>query len=129
MNILDENLVAQQCDKLREWRIQFRQIGRHLSMHGTPDENLIPVLHRLPQPTFFTHDKDFFRSSLCHSHYAVVYLEVSDTVAAEFIRRFLRHPDFNTNAKRSGIVARVQTGGVQFWKKGKPDLRFADWPE
>jgi hypothetical protein len=129
MNILDENLAAQQCDKLREWQIQFRQIGRHLALRGTSDENLIPVLHRLPQPTFFTHDKDFFRASLCHSHYAMVYLDVSDAVAAEFIRRFLRHPTFDTNTKRMGIVARVQPDGVQFWKKGRPGLRFADWPE
>ncbi len=129
MNILDENLVAQECDKLREWRIAFRQFGRHLSSCGTPDENLIPLLHRSPQPTFFTHDRDFFKASLCHSSYAVVFLDVSDAAAAEFIRRFLRHPAFDTNAKRLGIVARVQTGGVHFWKKGKPGLRFADWPE
>jgi hypothetical protein len=129
MNVLDENLAAQQCDKLRAWRIPFRQIGRHLSMHGALDENLIPLLHQLPQPTFFTHDKDFCRASLCHSHYAVVYLDVSDTAAAEFIRRFLRHPTFDTTAKRMGIVARVQTSGVQFWKKSRPGLRVAEWSQ
>jgi hypothetical protein len=129
MNVLDENLAAQQCVLLRAWRIPFRQIGRHLSAHGALDENLIPLLHRLPQPTFFTHDKDFFRASLCHSHYAAVYLDVSDAVAAEFIRRFLRHPTFDTTAKRLGIVAKVQISGVQFWNKGRPGLRFAEWSE
>ena len=129
MNVLDENLAAQECDKLREWRIPFRQIGRHLSAKGTLDENLIPVLHRLPQPIFFTHDEDFFEASLCHSKYALIYLDVSDKEAAEFIRRFLKHPTFDTIAKRLGIVARVQTSGVQFWKKGGQVLRFAEWPE
>jgi hypothetical protein len=127
MNILDENIVSQQCDKLREWRIPFRQIGQHLAFHGALDENLLPVLHKLPQPTFFTHDSDFFDGSLCHAHYALVYLDVTDAAAAEFIRRFLGHPDFDTSAKRLGIVARVHTGGVQFWKKGSPGLRFSNW--
>ena len=82
MNVLDENIVAQQCEKLRQWRIPFRQIGWHLSAHGALDENLIPVLHGLPQPTFFTHARDFFEESLCHPHYAIVYLDVSDRMAA-----------------------------------------------
>ncbi|HTA30158.1 MAG TPA: hypothetical protein VK731_06720 [Candidatus Cybelea sp.] len=129
MNVLDENLIAQQCVLLRAWRIPFRQIGQHLATQGTLDENLIPLLLRLPQPTFFTHDRDFFRVSLCHARYAVVYLEVSDEVAAEFIRRFLRHPSFDTTAKRLGIVAKVQISGVQYWKKGRPGLRSADWSE
>jgi hypothetical protein len=129
MNVLDENLAVQQCDQLRAWRIPFRQIGRHLSAHGTLDENLIPLLHRLPQPTFFTHDRDFFRAAFGHAHYAVVHLDVSDAVAAEYIRRFLRHPVFDTAAKRMGIVAQVQTGGVQFWKKAGPGLRFVEWGE
>ena len=129
MNVLDENVVAQQCNKLRAWRIPFRQVGRHLSAYGTLDENLIPLLHRLPQPTFFTHDKDFFHASLCHPHHALVYLDVSDKASAEFVRHFLRHPTFDTAAKRLGIVARLQTSGVQFWKKGRTGLRFAQWNE
>jgi hypothetical protein len=127
VNVLDENLVVQQCEKLREWRIPFRQIGEQLAIQGISDENLLPILHRLPQPTFFTHDKDFFRVSLCHSNYAVVYLDVNDTTAAEYIRRFLRHPAFDTTVKRLGIVARVRTNGVQFWKKGRRQLRLVGW--
>ena len=70
MNVLDENVVAQQCEQLQKWRLPFRQIGPHLSSPGVLDENLIPFLHRLPQPTFFTHDEDFFKAALCHPHYA-----------------------------------------------------------
>lgn len=127
MNVLDENIVAQQCDQLRKWHIPFRQIGKHLSTHGALDENLIPVLHELPQPTFFTHDEDFFKAALCHSDYAVVYLDVSDTETAEFIRRFLKHPAFNTQAKRLGIVGRVSVGGVQVWRKGRSLLQTVEW--
>jgi hypothetical protein len=127
VNVLDENIVAPQCERLRQWRIAFRQIGQHLSAHGALDENLIPLLHQLPQPTFFTHDEDFFKLSLCHFHYALVYLDVTDREAAHFIRRFLKHAAFDTQAKRSGIVARVAASGVQFWQKGKSTLQKAAW--
>ena len=66
----------------------------------------------MPQPTFCTHDEDFFKASYCHSHYALVYLDVSDNQTAEFIRRFLKHPAFNTQAKRLGLVARVRSSST-----------------
>jgi len=127
MNVLDENVVAQQCQRLQRWHIPFRQIGRHLSSHGTPDENLIPLLHQLAQPTFFTHDEDFFKASLCHGHYALVYLDVTDKETAEFVRRFLKHPAFDTQTKRLGIVARVRAEAVQFWHKGGSGLQTVAW--
>ena len=127
MNVLDENIVAQQCEQLRQWRIPFRQIGRDLSSHGTLDENLIPLLHQLPQPALFTHDGDFFKMSLCHADYALIHLDVSDEEAAQFIRRFLKHSAFNTQAKRLGTVARVRASGVQFWRKGLPGLQTTAW--
>ncbi len=129
MNVLDENIVAQQCRQLEVWRIPFRQVGRHLSAHGATDENLIPLLHQLPQPTFFTHDEDFVKPSLCHPQYALVYLDVTDRETAEFVRRFLKHPAFNTQAKRLGIVARVRAAGVQFWRRGKSGMQTASWEE
>ena len=129
MNVLDENIVAQGCRQLQEWGIPYRQIGRHLSTRGTLDENLIPLLQRLPQPTFFTHDEDFFEVSLCHSHYAVVYLDVTDRETAHYIRRFLKHPAFDTQTKRKGIVARVRATGVQFWRKGHSGVQAAEWEE
>ena len=100
-----------------------------LSTFGISDENLIPVLHRLPQPTFFSHDGDFFKASLCHGHYALVYLDVADTEEAQFIRRFLKHPAFNTQAKRLGIVARVRAAGVQFWRKGQTVFQRVEWEQ
>ena len=127
MNVLDENIVAEQREQLRQWRIPFRRIGEHLAVFGALDENLIPVLRQLPQPTFFTADEDFFKVTLCHSHYALVYLDVSDTETAQFIRRFLKHPRFDTQAKRLGIVARVRAGGVQFWRKVQSGLQKVEW--
>ena len=129
MNVLDENIAAQPREQLRQWRIPFRRVGEHLAAYGALDENLIGMLHQLPQPTFFTHDEDFFKASFCHSHYALVYLDVSDNQTAEFIRRFLKHPAFNTQAKRLGLVARVRSSAVQFWRKGQPGLQNVKWEQ
>lgn len=129
MNVLDENVVAHQTKKLKVWSIPFRQVGRDIAVSGASDENLLPVLHRLPQPTFFTHDEDFFDKSLCHLHYAIVYIDVTDTMTAEIIRRFLKHPSFNTQAKRLGMVARAHTAGVQFWRRRMAGLpEYVAWP-
>jgi len=127
MNVLDENIVAEQRELLRRWRIPFRRIGEHLAVFGALDENLIPVLHRLPQPTFFTSYEDFFEPTLCHANYALVYLDVDDRQTAAFLRRFLRHSAFNTRAKRLGIVARVHADGVQFWRNGISGLQTVEW--
>jgi len=113
---------------LREWRIHFRVIGAEVSFSGALDENLIPVLHRLPQPTFVTLDRDFHRSHLAHGRYCLAWLDVRNRLAADFIRRFLRHPLFDTQAKRMGVVARVHPDGIEFWQTDRRSLLSAPWP-
>lgn len=119
MLVLDENLPAGQRLWLRKWRIRFRVVGAEVGACGDADENLIPALHRLPQPTFFTLDRDFYCPGLAHSGYCLVWLDVRLGLAAEFIRRFLRHPRFDTQSKRLGLAVRVHDEGVHF-------LRVAD---
>jgi len=75
----------------------------------------------------YTHDEDFFKASLCHSHYALVYLDVTDKETAEFIRRFLKHPAFDTQTKRLGLVVRVRPRAVQYWRKGRSGLQTVEW--
>ncbi len=118
MNLLDENIRDDQRALLRKWRIPFRQIGKEFSHSGIKDENLIPGLHRLHRATLFTQDEDFFNRRLCHGAYGLVYLDVRYKEVAEFIRRFLKHPEFNTQSKRMGLVARVRANGVRCWRKG-----------
>jgi hypothetical protein len=103
------------------------KIGRDLSALGTLDENLIPVLHRLSRPTFFTHDEDFFKTSLVHASYALVYLDVSDKETAELIRRFLKHPSFRTQSQRLGAGARLRKSGIDYWRKGQHGLQKVGW--
>ncbi|MDE3068425.1 MAG: hypothetical protein KGJ60_12875 [Verrucomicrobiota bacterium] len=39
------------------------------------------------------------------------------------MRRFLKHPRFNTRAQRRGIVARVHHDGIAFWQRHRPTLQ------
>ncbi len=127
MLVLDENVPAAQRQLLRSWRIHFRVVGGDVAISGTKDENLIPVLHRLPRPTLFTLDRDFFRPEWAHTRYGLVWLNVTDDFAAEFIRRFLRHREFNTQAKRMGLVARIHADGVMCWRIGEPSPQSLSW--
>jgi hypothetical protein len=128
MLVLDENLPAGQQRLLRKWRMRFRCVGVEVAAFGDDDENLIPLLHRLPRPTFFTLDRDFFRVDWAHERYCLVWLNVADDYAAEFIRRFLRHSTFDTRAKRMGVVARVHAHGVIFWRVGRRLPQSVSWP-
>lgn len=112
MLLLDENITAAAEEQLRHWRIPARAITGHFTHKGAKDSDLVPILHRLAQPTFFTHDWDFWTPSLCHPRYCIVHLAVEDTEAADYIRRFLRHPQFSTSAKRLGKVIQVRPTGL-----------------
>ena len=112
MNILDENILEEQRALLQRWHVSCRQVGLEVSRKGTKDAEIIPLLLDLLHPTFFTHDMDFCRRGLCHPHYSLVILDVSKRHAAYFIRRLLRHPHFDTQAKRMGTVIRVSATGL-----------------
>jgi hypothetical protein len=72
MLVLDENLPGSQQQLLRKWRIHFRVVGAEVASSGTKDENLVPVLHALSRPTFFTLDRHFYRRDWAHSGYCLV---------------------------------------------------------
>jgi hypothetical protein len=128
MLVIDENLPASQRQLLRKWSVRYRAVGVEIAAPGTRDENLIPVLHQLAAPMFFTLDRHFFRADWAHACYGLAWLDVAENEAAEFIRRFLRHPAFDTQSKRLGVVARVGAAGVRFWRKSQPQLQRTEWP-
>ena len=111
MNLLDENIRDDQRQRLQEWHVAIRQIGRDVGRKGMLDDAIIPLLHTLPRPTFFTRDDGFDRQALCHTAYCLVYLAVAESEVAEFARRFLRHPAFSTFARRRGAVVRAGNAG------------------
>ena len=129
MILLDENIRQDQGTQLRQWRVRCRFLIEELAPSGIQDPDIVPLLQRLKQPTFFTHDQDFFRRSLVHADYSLVWLDVFDGEAATFIRLFLKHPLFNTAAKRMGIVTRVHHQGIHFWNRNHTQLQHARWPQ
>ena len=128
MNLLDENFPDDQRALLRAWRIPFRAIGLHAGDFGIKDDNILSLLHRQRQVTFFTQDEDFFRREFCHPAYGVLWLDVRADEAAYYVRRFLRHLGFNTIASRMGVVARARHNGIHFWRKGTQALQSEPWP-
>src|SRR2546426_1003385 len=114
-------------DLLRKWRVKSRRIGRELARLGIQDPDIIPLLHQLKRPTFFTHDEGYFRLARVHRNYCLVWLDLFDGDAAVFIRRFLRHPAFRTHAQRMGKVVRLHRDGVHYWQAGKPQRVAVKW--
>src|SRR5213592_2777024 len=115
MNILDENILADQRQLLSAWRVPFRQIGYEVGQKGMTDEEIVPVLLRLPRPSFFTMDRDFYDPALRHGRYCLVYLDLKQSEAAIFIRRVLRHPELRTKTARMGKVIRASHSGMAMW--------------
>lgn len=115
MNILDENIIENQYQLLRSWRIAVRQIGQGISRKGIQDDEIIPFLLTLPRSTFFTRDLGFYDRRLCHRRYCLVSLAVDKYESANFVRRLSNHPGFNSQAKRMGTALRLSSRGIQIW--------------
>ena len=128
MNFLDEQILENQRQLLKSWRIPVRQIGYDIGRKGLKDKEIIPLLLRFRKPTFFTLDFDFFGSRLGHSKYAIVCMDVGKHEAAVYIRRLLRHPDFDTATKRMGNVIRISSFRIGVWRLHAEDEVFIDWP-
>ncbi|HLF73891.1 MAG TPA: DUF5615 family PIN-like protein [Anaerolineales bacterium] len=116
MIILDENIPKHQRQLLESWRISIRQIGVNVGNTGMKDKEIISFLPQTRRSTFFTRDEDFFKLQLCHARYSLVFLDVEKYETAIFVRRLLRHSDFNTQAKRLANVIRVSSAGISCWR-------------
>jgi hypothetical protein len=128
VNILDEDISAPTCDRLRMHRIHFRQIGVTVGRPGMKDrEEVIPLLHQLKRPTFFTLDHGFYHPTLLHQGYSLVFLDVWDDEVADYIRRFLHHSEFRTQLQRIGKVVRVRRSGVSYWQMHQQGERKFRW--
>jgi hypothetical protein len=126
MNILDENIPESQRRTLRRMRVTVRQIGHDTARKGIKDDELIALLHQLNRPTFFTLDGGFYDRRLCHQGYCLVHLEIEEELVAEYVRRLLRHRLFRSRAKRMGMVVRLSSAGVTFWRmRGGPEGHLA----
>jgi hypothetical protein len=114
--ILDENILEGQRLLLHAWRLQARQIGLDVGRKGLKDEEIIVLLRRHRNSTFFTRDLGFYNPAFPHAKYCIVVASVEQTEVGAFVRRFLRHPTFDTQAKRMGKVVRISHAGMAIWR-------------
>ena len=129
MNILDENLIESQCRLLQSWHIHFQQIGITLGRKGLKDEEIISYLLELNNPTFFTRDEGFFDHKLCHPGYCLVHLAVRKDETASFVRRVLKHRNFNTKIKRMGSIIRASHVGLTVYRINTKNYNHYNWLE
>lgn len=127
MNILDENVRADQLAFLRDQRVSVKKIGEEIGRKGMQDADIISLLHDLDRPTFFTLDADFSHPRLRHEGYCLVFLVVRPTLFADYVRRVLRHKRLNTKAKRMGLVIRVEPEGMSIWGKHAEKAEHVPW--
>jgi hypothetical protein len=128
VNIVDEDISIVECERLRARKIHFRRIGVDVGRAGMKDRNdIIPLLHTLRRPTFFTRDHGFYHPSLLHPAYCLVHLDVAFDEIAEFIRRFLRYPAFRTQAQRMGKIVRVHHSGASYWQVNVKKAHALSW--
>ena len=128
MNVLDENIVVSQRELLRSWKIRFQRIGGAVGRLGMKDrEEIIPLLHALQQPTFFTHDHGFYHPTLLHAGYCLVFLEVGADEIAQHIRRFIRHREFRTRVQRMGKIIRIRHSGITYWQLHQRGEQTRNW--
>jgi hypothetical protein len=126
--LLDENILESQRLLLESSRIRARQIGVDFGHKGLKDEEIIVLIHRQRRVTFFTRDAGFYMPGLRHPSYCLIVMSVSQSEVAAFVRRFLSHPDFHTQALRMGRVVRLSHAGMAVWQWGKPGKFHHPWP-
>jgi hypothetical protein len=127
MNLLDENVPENQTEVLDRQGVHARQIGRGVGRLGMQDPEILTLLHSLRRVTFFSLDWDFSGPYLSHPAYCLVFLHVQRQEAAMYIRRVLRHPELNTQAKRMGAVVRASEPGLRVWRRNAAEELLA-WP-
>jgi hypothetical protein len=93
------------------------------------DEEIIPLLHSLTKLTFFTLDEDFFKPCLCHGDYRLIYLDAAQYESAAFVRRTLKHPDFNSTAKHMGKVIVLSYAGLIVWTLYAAEVMRVSWEQ
>jgi hypothetical protein len=127
MNVLDENIPESQRLLLRKQRVRVRQIGLDIGRKGMKDREIVRLLHRVDQATFFALDSDFYNRRLCHEGYCQVYLDVDEDTVGRYVRLLLRHSVFNSRGKRMGCVIRVSPVGLAVWLINATQERRLGW--
>jgi hypothetical protein len=84
---------------------------------------------QLRRVTFFTLDFHFYKRELCFARYCLVCMDVKKQEAAEYARRVLHHPEFDTIAHRMGKVIRSSPIGLAVWHLHAEKEEHFNWLE
>jgi hypothetical protein len=125
--VLDENIVDGQRILQEGWNVAVRQVGLDVGRKGLKDEEIVVLLRRLRQPTFFTRDLGFYIPELRHQRYAIFVAAVGQYELAAFVRRFLHHPECATHANRAGKIMRIASSGVAWWQLRRQQEAHVAW--
>jgi hypothetical protein len=110
--VLDENILASQRQSLEMSGFSPKQVGVDFGRKGMTDDEIVTLLWSYRDVTFFSRDGDFYRRRQRHPRCCLVVAAVEQDEVASFVRRFLRHPEFDTRARRAGSVVRVSQSGL-----------------
>jgi hypothetical protein len=124
--VLDELFDESVYEQLRARRIAIDKVGVGFGRTGWLDEHILQALHGSGK-TFHTRDHGFYRRSHTHPSYCIVYYDVPLGEMSKYIGRFLRHPQFNTHAKRLGKVIRVTAQRIEVWQRDRPTKLIIRW--
>jgi hypothetical protein len=126
--VLDHNIPRDQAEKLRHDRVHFRQIGYDVGRPEWGDQQeLLRYLHRVRQPTLFTRDQGFLRRRHAHKNGCIVVIISLPKETALLIRRFLRHPQFRTKARRLGKVVELTVSEITWWEVNRINRQSLIW--
>jgi len=96
-------------------------------LSGTINKRFFAICIRPNKSRFSLVTWGFFRAPLRHANYRLVALTVPVLETADYIAKFLRHPQFNTRAKRNGKVIKVSTKSINFWAIGRQQHGTVRW--
>ena len=122
MYLLDENITKDQRELLERWHFHVKQIGIDFEVKGIKDEQIVTLLQQTSGILFITRDNDFFKKEYCHSKYCLVFLDLGKYEVAYFIRKFLKHPSFNSSRKRMRKVIKISQTFIQYYNLKSDEL-------
>lgn len=94
------------------------------------DDRVPEILATIRQPTFITIDAGFWDRRLRSDNYCILYFALrydQQKSLPQLLRAALHHEAFSTRARRMGKVARVRTGGIDYWELRKPKLQHIEF--
>jgi hypothetical protein len=123
--ILDDQLGASEVlVPIRRWssvlRLRDVRPGQRIL-----DDRVPEILLSLKAPTFVTIDQGFRDRRLSNPGYCIRYFAIRDDqqeLLPRMLKDLLHRPEFQSRSKRMGIVARVGSRRVDYWRFHSPRL-------